>query len=245
MALPTPSPLQGQKILALIQANGLLCRSLKGFEPREQQQSMMMNVINAYNHDQIALIEAGTGTGKSIAYLLPALLWAAKCSERTVISTNTITLQEQLVHKDIPRLLEALNLQLKVALVKGMNNYLCLRKLEDAHMELHLFPTNDHKEIERIEAWRQTAVEGCRSEMPFIPSANAWEQVGAESEACLHHDCPYYQQCYFYKARRQAQDAQLLVVNHHLLFSDLVKRAESNNYSEATHLPPYKRIILD
>lgn len=237
--------LQTQKILKLIQADGLLGRSLKGFEPRPQQQSMMANIIDAYNQNHIALIEAGTGTGKSLAYLIPALLWAAKCNERTVISTNTITLQEQLIHKDIPHLLEAFDLKLKVALVKGMNNYLCLRKLEDAHMELHLFPSDDHKEIEKIEAWRQSTSEGSRSEMPFVPSSAAWDRVGAESEACLHHECPYYQQCYFFKARRQAQDAQLLIVNHHLLFTDLMKRAEQDNYSETAILPVYKRIILD
>lgn len=243
--MATPPPLQTQKILQLIQEGGLVSRALKGFEPRPQQQNMMANIIDAYNQNLITLIEAGTGTGKSMAYLIPALIWAAKCNERTVISTNTITLQEQLLHKDIPHLLEALNLKLKVVLVKGMNNYVCLRKLEDAHMELHLFPNEDNKEIEKIEAWRQTATEGSRSEMPFVPSSAVWDRVGAESEACLHHECPYYQQCYFFKARKQAQEAQLLVVNHHLLFTDLMKRAEQDNYSETAILPVYKRIILD
>lgn len=237
--------LQTEKILKIIQADGILSRSFKGFEPRAQQQSMMTNIIDAYNQNHITLIEAGTGTGKSLAYLIPALIWAAKYSERTVISTNTITLQEQLIQKDIPHLLEALNLKLKVVLVKGMNNYICLRKLEDAHMELHLFPSDEHTEIEKIEAWRQTAVEGSRSEMPFVPSPAAWDRVGAESEACPHHECPHYQKCYFFKARKQAQDAQLLVVNHHLLFSDLMRRAEQDNYSEVAVLPTYKRIILD
>lgn len=237
--------LQAEQIVKLIQTGGALCRSLKGFEPRVQQQKMMTNIIDAYNQNHIALIEAGTGTGKSLAYLIPALLWAAKCNERTVISTNTITLQEQLVNKDIPNLLQALNLQLKVVLVKGMNNYLCLRKLEDAHMELHLFPGDDHQEIEKIAAWQQTAREGSRSEIPFVPSPTTWDRLGAESEACTHHECPYYQQCYFYKARRQAQDAHLLVVNHHLLFTDLMRRADQDNYGETAILPVYKRIILD
>jgi ATP-dependent DNA helicase DinG len=247
----TPSPssapfvLQSQKILKLIQTDGLLCRNLKGFEPRPQQQSMMTNIIDAYNQDHITLIEAGTGTGKSLAYLIPALIWAARCNERTVISTNTITLQEQLIHKDIPHLLDTLNLKLKVVLVKGMNNYLCLRKLEDAQSELHLFPSEDNGEIEKIDAWRQTTIEGSRSEMPFVPSPATWDRVGAESEACLHHECPHYQQCYFFKARRHAQEAHLLIVNHHLLFTDLMKRADNDNYSETCILPVYKRIILD
>ncbi len=245
MTTSSDSPLQPQKILKLLQADGLLGRSLKGFEPRQQQQDMMSNIINAYNHNYISLIEAGTGTGKSLAYLIPALLWAAKCNERTVISTNTITLQEQLIDKDIPYLLKAFDLHLKVVLVKGMGNYLCLRKLEDAHMELHLFPNDENQEIEKIEAWRQTTTDGSRSEMPFVPSPTTWDRVGAESEACLHHECPYYQQCYFFKARKQAQDAHLLIVNHHLLFTDLMKRADQNNYTETAILPVYKRVVLD
>jgi ATP-dependent DNA helicase DinG len=241
----SPPVLNSEKILKLIQADGLLCRTLKGFEPRPQQQKMMANIIEAYNENRIALIEAGTGTGKSLAYLIPAIIWAARCNERTVISTNTIALQEQLIHKDIPHLLETLNIKLKVVLVKGMNNYLCLRKLEDAQNELHFFPHEDHKEIEKIEGWRQSATEGSKSEMPFIPSAATWDRVGAESEACHHHECPHYQECYFFKARRQAQDAHLLIVNHPLLFTDLVKRADQDNYSESCILPVYKRIILD
>jgi ATP-dependent DNA helicase DinG len=241
----SPPVLNSEKILKLIQADGLLCRTLKGFEPRPQQQSMMANIIEAYNQNRIALIEAGTGTGKSLAYLIPAIIWAARCNERTVISTNTISLQEQLIDKDIPHLLETLNIKLKVVLVKGMNNYLCLRKLEDAQSELHFFPNEERGEIERIEGWSQTATEGSKSEMPFIPSAAAWERVGAESEACHQHECPHYQRCFFFKARRQAQDAQLLIVNHHLLFTDLAKRADNDNYSETCILPVYKRIILD
>lgn len=242
---PNSPSLKSQKILQLIQEDGPLCKNFKGFEPRVQQQKMMANIIEAYHQNQISLIEAGTGTGKSLAYLIPALMWAVHRHERTVISTNTITLQEQLIQKDIPHLLEILNINLKAVLVKGMNNYLCLRKLEDALSELNLFPSEDNGEIEKIEAWRKSTVDGSRSELPFVPSSATWDRVGAESEACLHHECPHYQQCYFFKARKQAQEAQLLVVNHHLLFSDLVKRAENNNYSETCILPAYKRVILD
>lgn len=237
--------LQPSQILKLIQADGLLSRALKGFEPRAQQQNMLVNIIDAYNHNRIALVEAGTGTGKSLAYLIPALIWAAQFQERTVISTNTITLQEQLLQKDIPHLLTALNLKLKATLVKGMNNYICLRKLDDAQSEMRLFANEDNGEVDRIHKWCQTAKEGSRSELPFIPTPATWERIGAESEACSRNDCPHYQDCYFFKARRQAQDAQLLIVNHHLLFSDLVQRAESEKYTDTCILPAYKRIILD
>lgn len=233
------------KILHLLQPNGLLSNCWKGFESRPQQREMMTNIIEAYNQDCIALIEAGTGVGKSLAYLIPALIWASQHNERTVISTNTITLQEQLINKDIPNLLKALNLKLKPVLVKGMNNYLCLRKLEDCQTELRLFPSDESEEIQKIESWRPSAIEGSRSELPFVPSPAAWDRVGAEIEACLNHECPHYQECYFFKARRQANDAQILVVNHHLLFADLFRRAETTNYQNPSILPPYKRIILD
>ncbi len=234
-----------EKIIKLVQTNGLLSRTLKGFEPRLLQQQMMENIIDAYTQDHIALIEAGTGTGKSLAYLIPALIWAAHHHERTVISTKTITLQEQLINKDIPHLLSALNLKLKVVLVKGMNNYICLRKLEDSQAELRLFSVEENEQIQKIEAWHRSTPDGSRSSLPFIPSAITWDRVGAESEACSHQQCPYYKQCYFFKARQQAQDAHLLIVNHHLLFADLFRRNETNNYSNPSILPTYKRIILD
>jgi ATP-dependent DNA helicase DinG len=237
--------LNKDQILELIKEQGRLASQFKGFEPRLEQQEMMANIIDAYNHNQISLIEAGTGTGKSLAYLLPAFLWAVHQQERTVISTNTIALQEQLMQKDIPAVAAALQLPIKSVLVKGMNNYLCLRKLEDALMVLPLFQEGNRLEIEKIDRWSQIAKEGSRSEMPFMPSSSTWEQVGAESEACSQNECPHYQKCFFYQARREAQDAQILIANHHLLFSDLLKRAETGNYHEACLLPSYKRIILD
>lgn len=238
-----------QQVLGLLQKDGLLSRSLKGFESRPQQQEMMQNVLEAYLHDRISLIEAGTGTGKSLAYLIPALIWAANHNERTVISTNTINLQEQLLHKDIPFLLKTLNLELKVVLVKGMGNYLCLRKFEDERMTFPLFHREEDEEMDRIATWSKTTKEGSRSELPFIPSAATWERVGAENEACPKNDCPYFQECFFFKARRQAAEAHILIVNHHLLFADLMmraeKRAENRDGNETSILPSYKRIILD
>lgn len=238
-------PLDPKQAIKLLQADGPLAQCLKGFESRAQQQEMMHDIIEAYNHNQITLIEAGTGTGKSLAYLIPAMLWAGHNKEKTVISTNTITLQEQLIHKDIPLLSRALNIDIKAVLVKGMSNYVCMRKMEEVHMEIPALSKEEGAEIEKIEAWRQTSQEGSRSELPFIPSPANWERVCAESDTCNSNKCPYYQQCYFFKARKQAQEAQLLVVNHHLLFADLIRRANNNNYKDPSILPPYDRIILD
>lgn len=212
---------------------------------RVAQQKMMEAVASAYTENTIALIEAGTGTGKSIAYLIPALIFAAKHNERTVISTHTISLQEQLIRKDIPALQKALGINLKVVLAKGMNNYICLRKLSDIEIELPFLTGDEYEEMSKIKGWCQSHKEGSRSDMPFKISAQTWDYVGAESTACNHRKCPHYQECYFFKARREAQEAQLLVVNHHLLFADLKRRAESDNYKEVAILPPYQRIILD
>ena len=239
-----PRALDIDKALGVLNLDGPFSKILKGFEPREQQKSMMRNIIEAFNQDAIALVEAGTGTGKSLAYLVPAILWAAQFKERTVISTNTIPLQEQLLNKDIPLISKALNVEIKAALVKGMHNYLCLRKLDDALQESLLLPSTEQVELQKIDVWKETRRhDGSRSALPFSPSHATWERVAAESDTCSRGDCPCYQECLFFKARRQANDAQILVVNHHMLFADLVFRAE--NGPDQGLIPNYSRVIID
>ena len=243
---PPPQPLlDAQKLLKLIQTDGLLSKTLKGFESRDPQQRMMSDIIQAFNKSHIALIEAGTGTGKSIAYLVPALIWAVKRQERTVISTHTIALQEQLVHKDIPRLIQALNIPIKAVLLKGMNNYICLRKLDENKSEASFFPSEDSHEIHQIEEWTRTVKNGSRSDLPFRVSANTWEKVGADSDACSYNSCPYFNQCYYFKVREQAEEAQILVVNHSLLMADLIKRNDNDIYDATAVIPLYKNVIID
>lgn len=234
-----------EKALKILKENGLLSCSLKGFEPREQQQKMMVDILKAYNDNSIALIEAGTGTGKSFAYLIPAILWAAQNKERTVISTHTIALQEQLMIKDIPIILKALGVELKAALIKGMGNYLCLRKLQEANDERLLLDPPRAEELQKIDGWNQSGKDGSRSSLPFAVSHEMWGMVAAESDTCTNSKCQYFQECHFFKARRKANDAQILIVNHHLLFADLNRRAENENYNDAAILPHYTRVILD
>lgn len=239
------SRLDAAKLLQLLDENGPIALSLPGFEARQEQRSMMQNVIDAFNKRQIALIEAGTGTGKSMAYLIPAMVAALQFQEKVVISTNTISLQEQLLYKDIPLLFNALNLPLKAVLVKGMNNYICLRKLEELAVDKLFLSKNEQEEIEKIELSLQDNIEGSRSKLPFITSQQTWEHVGAEHVSCNNQECPHYLNCYFFKARKEALDANLLIVNHHLLFSDLAMRAETNNWSSQAVLPFFDRLILD
>lgn len=237
--------LNPRDVLALLTSEGPFGRMLKGFEPREQQQAMMCDIIEAFNHDKIGLIEAGTGTGKSLAYLIPSILWSKKYNERTVISTNTINLQEQLLHKDIPLVAKALGIEFKAVLLKGMSNFVCLRKLDELKYELPLLTPQELQEVEAIQSWRANTQDGSRSTLPIVPSSAIWEKVGAEADTCTNRDCPYFKDCFYFKARKQAQDAQILIVNHYMLFSDLLLRNDEFKGDDAGILPSYSRVIID
>jgi ATP-dependent DNA helicase DinG len=234
---------QHQLLRLIFSQDGLLSRSLKNFEERPVQKEMAQRILEAYEEDQMALIEAGTGTGKSLAYLVPAIFWALKHQEKTVITTHTIALQEQLLHKDIPFLLKTMDVEIKACLVKGMGNYLCLRKLQELQDQLLLFSLEEAKEMQAIEQWAEKTDEGSRSDIPFPVSTATWEKIGAEGESCNHVHCPHYKRCFFFKARKEAAEAQLLIVNHHLLLADIEKRRR--NLTQESILPPYDRLIID
>lgn len=237
------APLNVEKVLEILGPNGRLSQILPNFESRPEQLAMMKDIIDAYNESKVALIEAGTGTGKSIAYLLPAMLWALQMKEKTLISTNTINLQEQLLYKDIPLLKKALNINIKAVLVKGMGNYVCLRKVSEIQQEIALFQDEETQELQRIEAWSANTRDGSRADLSFLPKPTVWEKVCAESDTCNRDKCPFYQKCHFFKARKEASDAHILISNHSLLFSDLAYRGTSENGQGI--LPDYKRVILD
>lgn len=212
----------------LFSEGGLLSQHLDGYERRIEQLEMARQIAEAYSKDHIALIEAGTGIGKSLAYLAPAILWAMKHKERTVIATHTISLQEQLIKKEIPFLLKVLGVDLKAVLVKGMGNYLCLRK----YAELD-------EENPELENWVMRTEEGSRSGLNFFVPSNLWDKIAAEPERCTGAKCPHYKPCFFFKARRNIHDAKLVVVNHHLLLADLTAEKDQ------TILPEFERLILD
>lgn len=232
-----------EKAVSLIDKDGPLAAYIPHFEVREEQKKMMRDIIEAYNDNKVALIEAGTGTGKSIAYLIPAIFWSLQSKERTLISTNTITLQEQLLHKDIPLLAEALNVDIKAVLVKGMSNYVCLRKLHEAGQEMSLFPDEEQDELLRIEKWAGTTHDGSKSDLSFKPKPQTWEKACAESDTCTREKCSYYKKCHFFKARNRAKDANLLISNHSLLFADLSFRKGSEKGNGL--LPDYDKVVLD
>jgi ATP-dependent DNA helicase DinG len=223
---------------------GLLASSLKGYEFRDEQVRMAFLATEAFNENKVSLIEAGTGTGKSLAYLLPAALWAVRNKERVIISTNTINLQEQLIRKDIPFLQRHADINFKAILVKGRSNYLCKRKLSGIRHEPTLFPDESAEELKAIIAWSEKTVEGCRSDLSFLPRQEVWEELCCEADQCSRIKCPNYAGCFFFTARREAASADLLVVNHALLMADVVVRMETG-YDSSAILPPFKRLICD
>lgn len=237
--------LEPAAIAALLAPEGAIAGRLAGYEDRPEQLRMAFAVAEAFNGSRLATIEAGTGTGKSLAYLVPAILWALDNEERVVVSTNTINLQEQLIRKDIPFLQRAAGLDFRAVLVKGRSNYLCRRRAETARLEPGLFDRDAEGELQGVLEWAERTADGSREELTFIPGDQVWEEVCCEADQCLRARCAHYASCFFHRARRQAAQAHLLVVNHALLLSDLAVRRQTDNYSTAAVLPPFERIILD
>ncbi|MBI2909252.1 MAG: hypothetical protein HYX92_16530 [Chloroflexi bacterium] len=215
-----------------------------GFEYRVEQERMMVAVAQALNRDEHLLVEAGTGTGKSLAYLLPCLHYALTNNTPVVISTNTINLQEQLMHKDIPDLLKALTgdgdfARLKALQLKGRNNYLCLRRLESLRGSEGL-SLDEGRLLMRLLVWLGSTVTGDRAELNLSAAEGAaWSKVCAHGESCLGPRCRYHEDgtCFFYRARWAAEGAHVIVVNHALLLSDMV--------SGANVLPDYQYLVVD
>lgn len=237
--------LEPGRLAAVLGPDGMVAGALPGYEDRPEQLRMAFTVGEAFNLGKLAVIEAGTGTGKSLAYLTPAILWALDNEERVVVSTNTINLQEQLIRKDIPFLQRTTGLKFKAVLVKGRGNYLCRRRAQAAASEPGLFEDEAAGELRAILDWAARTADGSREELTFVPSEPVWEEVRCEIDQCARVRCPDYGRCFFHKARREAAQADLLVVNHALLLADLALRQQTDNYSAAAVLPPFDRIILD
>jgi ATP-dependent DNA helicase DinG len=237
------------EVAGLLAERGPVARLLGAFEDRPSQRDMAAYTVDVYNDGGVALLEAGTGVGKSFAYLVPALAWARENGERTVVSTNTINLQEQLVGKDLPILARALatgDHTPSFALLKGWRNYLCLARLEQAGAgQDTLFDAARGAELDALAAWAARTADGSLADLADEPSAEVWDSVAAESDLCGRLKCPHFERCFVFQARRRAAEADVVVVNHHLLASDLAVRMASDNWLEAAVLPPYRRLVLD
>jgi ATP-dependent DNA helicase DinG len=236
-------------VAQLLGEHGPIAEVLGQYEDRPSQRDMAAYVADLYNDGGVGLLEAGTGVGKSFAYLAPAIRWALENGERTVVSTNTINLQEQLIGKDLPLLARAFASQGEAptfALLKGWRNYLCLARLDLARGgQMSLVEDQWLGEVERISAWAARTSDGSLSDLADQPPSEVWDEVSAEPDLCPRLKCPHFERCFLFAARRRAADADILVVNHHLLASDLAVRRAQENWQDAAVLPPYRRLILD
>lgn len=236
-------------VVDLLGESGPIAAELGNYEDRRGQRDMAAHIADGYNDGGVLLLEAGTGVGKSFAYLLPALEWARANGERTVVSTNTINLQEQLVGKDLPLLRRALSTEDYVptfALLKGWRNYLCISRLNQAvGAQRTLLEPEKLDELMAIAEWSGHTSDGTLSDLAVVPSPEVWDEVSAEADLCGRLKCPHFDRCFLFRARRRAAEADVVVVNHHLLAADLSVRQAQDNWEEAAVLPPYHRLVLD
>ena len=246
----TDFDIKEKQIKDVLARDGLIRQKLPNFEERPEQIEMACAVGQAFYKNRHLAVEAGTGVGKSFAYLVPAIQYAmaanagiddsAAVPVKTLISTYTITLQEQLINKDIPLLSKCLPWKFTAVLAKGRNNYLCKRRLRFAmEMQRRLFDDSSG-ELERISEWSNHTKDGSLSDLDFWPSSKTWDKVKSEHGNCPARKCPNFPNCFYRSARRKIAQADIIVANHALLFSDIVLKEEG-----VAILPEYRFVVMD
>lgn len=229
--------------------DGSIARRLKNYESRPEQLEMADAVADAIRNRHHLVAEAGTGVGKSFAYLVPAILASRERKgdnadkRRIVVSTQTISLQEQLINQDIPFLQAVMPVEFSAVLVKGRSNYISIRRMQKAVQRVtqhRMFDAGGNDQLRRISHWVEDSKDGSRSDLDFRPQPQVWEEVASDHGDCLRRKCPHHEECFYYSARRRVWNADLLVVNHALFFSDLALRREG-----ASILPDYDTVIFD
>jgi ATP-dependent DNA helicase DinG len=231
-------PLDPSECRSLLEPGGAMERALPSYEPREGQLEMLDAVIQAFNSNGLAAIQAGTGTGKSMAYLIPSALWAMENESRVVVSTHTIALQEQLVGKDIPLLERVLGARLRVCALKGRENYLCWRKWEGFRGARLTMGPEERRFAALLTAWLSKTRTGDRWELNLLPQEyGLWPMVGGEEDGCPTGGCRFRNRCFTRLARGNARGAHLVVVNHSLLLSDVKARNAV--------IPCYEHLVID
>lgn len=224
---------------------GILSRSSLAFEHRKGQYEMAREIERAFKEKRHLIVEAGTGTGKTLAYLLPALRLARERGQRVIISTGTKNLQEQLYFKDVP-FLESLLGPLKVCYMKGRANYLCKHKLYALRDNPLLNGLEEIGQFHNILAWEKTTETGDRAEIDELPETSAlWQKLDARTEACLGQTCPDWENCFVTAMRRKALESDIVIVNHHLFFADLSIKQEAAGAPDAGILPEAAAVVFD
>ena len=229
--------------------DGILAKEIKGFEYRQEQEEMAQYIQDAINEDRKIIVEAGTGTGKTLAYLIPSIKWAVTNKKKVIIATNTINLQEQLLLKDIPLAKSIIKDEFSYVLVKGRNNYVCKRLFNELALgksiDIETFSMEAREQIEYILKWGNKTKTGDKAELPFEVYPDVWELVQSTTELCLGKKCPYRKECFYMKTRMEKMEADILISNHHVFFADLNVRAETDFDSEYLILPRYDMVIFD
>ncbi|KAB8141266.1 DNA polymerase III subunit epsilon [Chloroflexia bacterium SDU3-3] len=236
-------PLDLDRVRRFFAPDGPMGRAFAGYEQRAPQVHMAEAVGNAFNTSIPLMVEAGTGTGKSMAYLVPSVMWAAQRGERVVVSTNTINLQDQLFFKDIPDLQrimaedDEVQVPFKAALLKGRSNYLCLKRYHDLRRDARA-TEDDIKALLKVQLWIPTTTSGDKAEILLTErESGAWSKINTTPETCVGPSCAFFRECFFFKARREAEAAHVVVANHALMLADLA--------TEANVLPPYDHLVID
>ena len=233
-----------ERTRAIFAEEGLLARA-RNFEYRPEQQAMAAAVAQALEEERHLVVEAGTGVGKSLAYLIPATLFAIEKKKKAIISTHTINLQEQLLHKDIPIVKKILPVEFEAALMKGRQNYLCPRRLQRAMQSANeLFNTTEQADLARLADWARTTVDGTLSDLPIEPDPKVWTQVCSEAHICTAKSCGQDSRCFFQQARRRLLAADVVVINHTLLFM-LLGGLEEQEERDEGYLFPNDFLIFD
>jgi ATP-dependent DNA helicase DinG len=231
-------------LLGLFEPGGRMEELFSGYERRPAQEKLLLSITRAFNHNQVLMAEAATGTGKSLAYLVPALKWAELNDERIVLATATINLQKQLLDKDLPLVQRILGTNLPIRLVLGRGNYLCLKRLEEGLKEGLLFEEEDGQ-LRQIAAWADESNTGLYSDVPFPLKSSLWQEINSDPDLCSGVRCAHAEKCFFLQARREAAGARILVANHHLVLSDLALRHRAGMSEGTAVLPRYHRLVFD
>lgn len=218
----------------------------RDFEFRPEQQQMAMEVARALQQADALVVEAGTGVGKSLAYLVPSVIFALETKQKAVISTHTINLQEQLIDKDLPLLQKLIPNGFKAVLMKGRHNYICPRRLKRAIANgPELFSSTDQVELMQLDAWVRDTTDGSLSDLDFTPQSRVWAQVCSEPSVCTLRTCGPDSGCFYQKVRRQVAEADVVVLNHTLLFTLIAAQDEMGQQDEKGFLFPRDFVIID
>ena len=233
-----------ERVGSIFSKDGLLSKA-KNFEFRPEQREMAVAVAKTLEEERHLVVEAGTGVGKSLAYLVPAILFALEQHKKAIVSTHTINLQEQLVHKDIPILKKILPVEFEAALLKGRHNYLCPRRLERALQQGNeLFTTTEQAELTRLAEWARTTRDGSLSDLALEPDPKVWAQISSEPHICTTKTCGQRADCFYQQARKRILAADVIVINHTLLFM-LLGSPDEQQERESGFLFPNDFIIFD